>query len=194
MNKIDDIKNYIHNKQQKGTNNQNLKKMQKLLHIYFDCGGNGLSQKQIAMVNSYISKNMVLSTPDEINNYTTYLTTMLSFDSGKNKLSQLRDNLSKSLADNQVLSKEDACIIAENLYIHSPEVNTFDFSSGEVKIHLAIPEKKYVVHLQPSTEQGIFSKKYKDFTDTQLREYDSALQYFSKVESPAFTHIQTMGL
>lgn len=194
MNKIDEIKNYIQNKYQKTIDNHNMKKMQNLLHIYFDYAGNGLSPKQIAIVNDYISQNMVLSTPDEINNYTTYLTTMLSFDSGKEKLIQLRNKLTKSLTANQVLTKGDACLIAENLYIRNPEVNTFDYSSGAVQVHLAVPEKKYVVHLRPSTEQAIFSKKYKDFTDAELKEYDSALQHFEKVENIAFTHIQTMGL
>ncbi len=194
MNKIDEIKNYIHGKYQKTIDNHNLKKMQKLLHIYFDYAGNGLSPKQIAVVNDYISQNMVLSTPDEINNYTTYLTTMLSFDSGKAKLSQLRNKLAKSLTANKVLTKEDACLVTENLYIHSPEVNTFDYSGGEVKVHLAVPEKKYVVHLRPNTKQGLFTTKYKNFSDAQLKEYDSALEHFNKVENVAFTNIQTMGL
>lgn len=194
MNKIDEIKNYVQNKYQKTIDNHNMKKMQKLLHIYFDYEGNGLSPKQIATVNNYISQNMVLSTPDEINNYTTYLTTMLSFDSGKEKLAQLRNKLANLLINNQVLTKEDACLIAENLYIHNPEVNTFDYSNGEVKIHLAVPEKKYVVHLRPNTEQGLFTTKYKNFTDAQLKEYDNAIQHFEKVENIAFTHIQTMGL
>lgn len=134
---------------------------QELFHKYFDLGGEGLTQEEIDLVNSYIKQIIVLTHPAEIKNFEKHLHLMSSLNGGMEAFAEDRKNVKARLEAGEVITKTDACIATDSVIIKSGE-------------------KFYIITVSPKAKQPISRVDNPRYMITFVEQFD-------KVKSQAFT-------
>jgi len=156
----------------------------KLLNKYFDHNGAGLSKAQIMEVNNYLKEYVVLSNEQEINTYTSMMVTYSTI--AKRRLAQIIEDINKSLDEGKVINKSDAGMVAKNVIINKAKIETTRIVNGEKKTEVVLPEKKYVVNINPNSSQVIQSTKYENECEEVMRNIDNQISRWSHVNSVAY--------
>lgn len=158
-------------------------RMKELLHIYFDNHGHGLLEEQIEEINDYIKTNVVLNDEHEINSFTTLLLTYLTI--AKRKFVELQSEIKERVDAGEIISKADAALIAENIVINKPTIESIKVINGKQQFAEISPAKVYTLNISLDSPQPIITKKYQDESDDKKHEIDRTIERYSNVEALA---------
>ena len=158
-------------------------RMKELLHIYFDNHGHGLLEEQIEEINDYIKTNVVLNDEHEINSFTTLLLTYLTI--AKRKFVELQSEIKERVDAGEIISKADAALIAENIVINKPTIESIKVINGKQQFAEISPAKVYTLNIALDSPQPIITKKYQDESDDKKHEIDRTIERYSNVEALA---------
>ena len=158
-------------------------RMKELLHIYFDNHGHGLLEEQIEEINDYIKTNVVLNDEHEINSFTTLLLTYLTI--AKRKFVELQSEIKERVDAGEIISKADAALIAENIVINKPTIESIKVINGKQQFAEISPANVYTLNIALDSPQPIITKKYQDESDDKKHEIDRTIERYSNVEALA---------
>ena len=159
-------------------------RMGKLLSKYFDHGGRGLTKAQIMEVNNYIKEYVVLSNQAEINSYQQMMVTYSTI--AKRRLVQFIEEITRALDAGEVITKSDAGMVAKNVIINMGKVERVNMVNGEKQTEVLLPEKKFVVNINPNSSQVIQSTKYENECEEVMRNIDNQISKWSHVNAVAY--------
>jgi hypothetical protein len=163
-------------------------RMGNLLSKYFDCRGRGLSKSQIMEVNKYLKEYVVLSNDQEINTYTSMMLTYSTI--AVDRLAALMQNINKDLDAGKVITKSDAGIVAKNVIINKPKIESRTLVNGRLQSRTMVAEKKYVVNINPEVTPIIQSTKYENECEEVMINIDNQISKWSHVETVAYANIE----